>query len=294
MKTVGLVLKPGVEQALSLAADLIAWAREREIKVFVDPNSEKLLQAVSLSSQVHALWLEELPSRCDVVVSMGGDGTLIGVARHAGGADAVMLGVNFGTLGFLTEIKPNELFDLLNNVRNGTAIVGSRMLLKVDQIRGEEKKLSTCAINDVVIHKGTRDRLLELDILVDGAALTRVRSDGVVIATPTGSTAYSLAAGGSIAHPELPVILLTPICPHSLTIRPIILSANSQIEIQFPPYDGEILATVDGQVSQLVSSGDKLTVTCAPFSVQFVKSLNRSYFDILTAKLNWGIPNRAN
>lgn len=295
VKGLGLIVKPGIKAAADLSTEIIAWAKNHGLPIWVDAQTEKLLIATgSMSPLVSTTWIEEMPKSADIIVTLGGDGTLIGVARYVETAQTKMVGVNFGTLGFLTEIRPEELIDVLEKTKKGTSLTGTRSMLHVQAVAGAEESFSSNALNDVVIHKGTKDRLLELDVLIDGNPLARVRADGLILSTPTGSTAYSLAAGGSIVHPEIPVTLLTPICAHSLTMRPLVFGSHSKVEISFPPYDGEILITVDGQVSQGIKSNSIVRITEANTKVTFVRSPSRSYFDVLTAKLNWGIPNRAN
>lgn len=293
IKNLGLVIKPGIEDAATLGASVVEWAKTKGWTVCGDPQTEQLLANDKIAREVSPVWLEDLAARSDIVVALGGDGTLIGIARYVTAKPCLMVGVNFGTLGFLTEIRPEELLVTLEKVVSGAAIIGERSMLDCRVRRSGKDAFVSQALNDLVIHKGTKDRLLDIDILVDAHPLARVRADGLIVATPTGSTAYSLAAGGSIVHPEIPVTLITPICPHSLTIRPLIVRSDSKVEIRFPPYDGEIVATVDGQVSHMLEGGDTVLISQATNKVSFVRSPSRTYFDVLTAKLNWGIPNRA-
>jgi NAD+ kinase len=235
----------------------------------------------------------ELVEKADPIVTLGGDGTLIGVARHVRGKSPLFVGVNFGNLGFLTEVRPDELFPVLERAMSGKIRCGERVLIVVRVLRDGGVCFESQAVNDVVVLKGSRSRLPELDVSVDDQDVARIRADGLIVATPTGSTAYSLAAGGSIAHPSLDVMLLTPICPHSLTNRPLILPGSSTIKVELPPFDDELLVTVDGQVSQHLRSGDVVEVQRAKQAVKFVLSREKGYFDILRTKLNWGVPNRA-
>ena len=236
---------------------------------------------------------DKLATSADPVVTLGGDGTLIGVARYVQGQSPVMIGVNFGNLGFLTEILPSELFSTISNVLSGSSRFAVRSMLMAEVYRQGELIFSSQAVNDAVVQKGVRERLLDLDLAVDGEAVMRLRADGIIIATPTGSTAYSLSAGGSIAHPSLEVALITPICPHSLTNRPLVLGLDSNIRITVPNYDGKVFLTIDGQVSTQLLPGDALCLQRAKHSVRFVRSPGKSYYDILRTKLNWGIANQS-
>lgn len=292
---IGIIIKPGIEAAVPLAVDVISWARKREWQVFVDAQTEKLLLSTEgITSAITTTWVEEIPKKSDIIVTLGGDGTLIGIARYVYEKSTLMVGVNFGTLGFLTEIRPDELLGVLEKTAAGDIKTGQRGMLECRVTNAGQEVFISQALNDVVIHKGTRDKLVDMDVVIDGCPLTRVRADGMIFATPTGSTAYSLAAGGSIVHPEIPVTLLTPICPHSLTMRPLVYDAHSHTQITFPSYEGEMFVTVDGQVSHGLKGGEIIHISEAKSKVAFVRSPSRSYFDVLTAKLNWGIPNRAN
>jgi NAD+ kinase len=234
----------------------------------------------------------ELATRADPIVTLGGDGTLLGVARNIDGYSPTFVGVNFGNLGFLTEIKPEELFPVVEQVLAGTAPVRERSMLLTEVLRGESIVFSSQAVNDAVIMKGARSRLIDLDFYVDNEAVMRLRADGLIVATPTGSTAYSLAAGGSIVSPSLAAVLVTPICPHSLTSRPLVLDLEAELKITVPQYDGRVFLTVDGQVSLELQTGDTVRIRRAKQRLRFVRSLQRSYFSVLRTKLNWGIPNR--
>jgi len=289
MATIGLVIRPGVKEAALLGLELVKWAEERSYKLLAEERTAALLDLQSASVKA-----EKLAKVADPIVTLGGDGTLIGVARYVQGKGPIILGVNFGNLGFLTEISPEELFSTLESVLLNKAEFGERSLLQADVYRGEERIFTSAAVNDAVIQKGVRERLLDIDLTVNDQAVMRMRADGLIIATPTGSTAYSLSAGGSIVHPSLDVVLLSPICPHSLTNRPLILPLDFSLKVNFPPYDGELFLSVDGQESTALLPSDEVRVTRSPNTVRFVRSSNKSYFDILRTKLNWGLGNEFN
>jgi NAD+ kinase len=286
MATIGLVVRPGVEAAQDLARELAQWAGMAGHKIVADSRTA---EAVGLAESIE---YHRLTQVADPIVTLGGDGTLIGIARHVAEESPVMVGVNFGTLGFLTEISPSELFSVLEEVLAGNADVAERTMLLTRVIRGKEQVFQSSAVNDAVVQKGSRDKLLDLDFLVGSESVMRIRADGLIFATPTGSTAYSLAAGGSIAFPTLQVVLVTPICAHSITSRPLILPLDSALEIRIPEYDGEVFLSVDGQDSCPLQTGDLVSITRDPHLVRFVKSPSRSYFDILRTKLNWGVANK--
>ena len=284
---VGLVIRPGSQRVLNLAREVVAWCQARNLPLDVCPTTAK---ALKLSG--NGIPSKEMVERADPIITLGGDGTLIGVARYVEGKSPVFVGVNFGNLGFLTEIRPDELTSVLDDVVKGGVKCAERLLIDVQVHRKGVIVFESRAVNDVVVQKGARSRLPQLDLAVNGHDVARIRADGIILSTPTGSTAYSLAAGGSIAHPSLSVILVTPICPHSLTNRPLILPGSAMVEVELPRFDDEVIVTVDGQVSAPLESGDIVKVSQAKQTVKFVVSREKSYFDILRTKLNWGVPNR--
>ncbi len=293
MAVVGLVVRPEVEAAVELAKKLCAWLAERQHQLVVDEGTANALEKLGMTEIPPPLSHEVLVQSADPIVTLGGDGTLIGIARHVGSKSPTVLGVHFGHLGFLTETTPGELFDALERTLSGKAIVAERRMLRARVSRKGKEVFSSQALNDAVILKQATARLLDIDLAVNGEAVMRLRADGLICATPTGSTAYSLAAGGSIAHPNLNVLLVTPICAHSLTVRPLILSLEDKLSIGIPDYDGAVVLSVDGQVSLPLQTGDIIEVVQSPNRIKLVQSNSRSHFEILRTKLNWGIANKA-
>ncbi|MFM1846828.1 MAG: polyphosphate/ATP-dependent kinase [Pseudomonadota bacterium] len=286
MATIGLAIRGGIERAKTLGQELIAWAVPRGHTVVCEVETAKLL---GLAEGIGAA---ELANKADPIVILGGDGTLIGVGRYVDKSSPTLVGVNFGNLGFLTEVTPEELFSTVESVLAGSAAIGTRSMLLAEVWRDGKAIFSSQAVNDAVVQKGARARLLDLDIAVNDEEIMRLRCDGLIAATPTGSTAYSLAAGGSIVHPSLAVMLVTPICAHSLTSRPLILPLDSAFCVSVPAYEGRVFLMIDGQDNVELRSGDVVRITKAKNTVKFVKSPRKSYFDILRTKLNWGIRNR--
>ncbi len=282
MARIGLVVRAGVPEAVKLGRKLIDWATQNKHELIAEDSSAAALGMKGGGSA------ESIATTCDPIVALGGDGTLIGVGRHVRGRPPVMLGVNFGRLGFLTEIAPTELFDVLKTVMDGTAKFGTRSMLACSVTRAGKEIFSAQAVNDVVFHKGIFDKLVEIDLKVDGNEVSSIRCDGVIVSTPTGSTAYSLSAGGPIVFPTLGVVVVTPICSHSLTHRPIVLSNECAISLSVSKYDGEIALSIDGQKGKDLKVGDTVTVTKSPNSVIFVRSPSQTYFEILRKKLSWG------
>lgn len=291
MATIGLVIRTSIDSAQSLGAELIQWAAKNGHEVLLEKDS-----AAAIPGAAPGISREELVSRADPIVTLGGDGTLIGVARCVTDKSPVMLGVNFGNLGFLTEITPGSLLDVLPSVLDGTVKVGERSMLLGEVVRSGETIFSSQGVNDVVVQKGTRDKLLTVEVASASDKVMCFRGDGIIFSSPTGSTAYSVAAGGSIVYPSLSAVLVTPICAHTVTSRPLILPTEiGTLSVTIPDYyEGEVYVSVDGQVSLRLEPGDQVCVSKAPNTVRLVHSSKISYFDILRTKLNWVVPNKPN
>jgi NAD+ kinase len=241
------------------------------------------------------LWVNEpdpqvqpLPPDVEFIVVMGGDGTLLSVARRYGQQGLPILGVNVGGLGFLTEVSLEELYPALEQVLAGKFDVEKRMMLFATIFRDGKPFWGENVLNDAVINKGALARIVELTTWIDEEFLTTYRADGLIIATPTGSTAYTLSAGGPIVYPTLRHVLLLPICPHTLSMRPIILPETVTVAVTLDPKAEDVYLTVDGQVGQALQPGDRVEVKCAPRHLRLIRSPRRSHFEILRAKLGWG------
>lgn len=232
---------------------------------------------------------ELLTQKCSPIVVLGGDGTLISVCRHAAPKPPIILGVNLGTLGFLTEITSEELPEMLEATLNGTATLEQRTLLDVAVIRNNQEAEHYNALNDVVLTKAALARIYGIDLAVDGDSAALIRGDGCIVATPGGSTAYSLAAGGSIVHPQVDALLITPICAHSLTSRPLVVPGRSEIALTVDEdaRGSNVFLTIDGQEGMPLKSGDKVVITTSENKMLFVKSPSKNYYEILGAKLKW-------
>lgn len=268
-----------------LGQQIDVWAAERGYEVIAESITAQNLGFKS------GVTVEQLVADSEVIVTLGGDGTFLSIARHVAKHSPIIVGVNFGTLGFLTEFGPEDVFDALEKAFMPRPKVATRSMLTVGVERGGHLVFNAQALNDAVFLKGARERLLDIDISVDARAVARLRADGLIVATPTGSTAYSLAAGGSIVTPELPVTLVTPICAHSLTARPFIVGIDSTVSISIPEYDGAVFLTVDGQSSCELREGDIAKIAKSPHQVRYITSKSKTYFEILRTKLNWAIGN---
>ncbi len=226
---------------------------------------------------------EAVAAASDLVVVLGGDGTLLSVAHHAARAGVPVMGINLGRLGFLTEIPVSEALSTLDRfLADGGPLVSPRWL--VEARTGNE--IAYC-LNDVVVTKGAKSRMIELAILVDGRDVAVLKADGLIVSTPTGSTAYSLSAGGPILHPKVPAILLTPICPHTLSFRPMAVPATSTVGVRLLTGGEEVHMTLDGQRGGAMAANDLVEVRKAPFELQLVASPKRSYYDLVKEKLGW-------
>jgi len=225
--------------------------------------------------------------RSAMVVVLGGDGTLLSLARHQGDRKVPILGINMGHLGFLTEVTSQEALSQLEEALAGGMKLSSRMMLQSELHRVEERKDLPPVLNDVVINKSALARIFDVDVLVDGQRVTNIRADGIIVSTPTGSTGYNLAAAGPIVHPEMDVILITPICPHTLTNRPVVLAGDVEVEIRIN--DGEeIYLTLDGQHGFPLLDGDVVKVKRSSKRISILTPAGRNYFDVLRNKLQWG------
>jgi NAD+ kinase len=277
IERVGIVVKahaPGIE---GLLADLLSRLEHRGIACILEDA------AAERTGRRNGIPRENIPGQSDLVVVLGGDGTLLSVAHVAARLGIPVMGVNLGYLGFLAEVPQAEMGLTLDELLAGNeSLISPRMLLAAS--RGGEHWL---CLNDIVINKGALARMLHISIRIDGREIAGVRSDGMIVSTPTGSTAYSLSAGGPILHPQLPAILLTPICPHTLTFRPMVIPAQDRISLQVQASE-EAFLTIDGQRGTSLSGNDTVEVSRASCELMLVRSPKRNYFDLLKEKLSWG------
>ena len=289
---VGLTAKRGLTAAAGVIAELAGWLEARNVRAVFEEETARL---AGVPPDRPTVSRDKLPLECDLIVVLGGDGTLIGMAGRiaAAGTDVPILGVNYGSLGFLTEITLPELYDALEATLEGRAVLESRAMLTCRTVRSQGVFADHAVLNDIVITKGALSRIIEISVSVGDAPVTRFRADGLIIASPTGSTAYNLAAGGPIVHPAVDAMLLTPIAPHTLTNRPVVIPASSDVHVR-PIMDehDEVFVTFDGQRGFALLPHDLVSVRRAPRPLRMVKSSRRSYFDLLREKLKWGGDNR--
>ena len=287
VRTVGIIAKTRLPDAAAVVTDIVRWLSEHAVETVIETDTAR-----SVGYSATTCSAADLPNNADLLLVLGGDGTLLGVAREVAGsqADVPILAVNFGSLGFLTEITLPELYESLQSVVDGVAGIDERHMLRAQVRRGDTIATERLVLNDVVIGKAALSNILELSVTVGDQFMTNFRADGLIIASPTGSTAYSMAAGGPIVHPLLDVILLTPIAPHTLTNRPIVIPSTTQVRVT-PVLDvahRSAYVSFDGQSGSELLDGDVVTVTRAPRPLKVVRAATRSYFAVLREKLKWG------
>jgi NAD+ kinase len=282
MDTIGLVVKRNKPEAITLGRELAAWLHAHGKTILPEDETCQELGFTQGWRKV------EIMQRADLVIVLGGDGTLLSVARRASTREVPILGVNMGGLGFLTETTTSELFSALERALAGEYELERRSLLEAVLVRGGERVGAFQVLNDVVINKGALARIIDLEVWVGDEYLCTYKADGLIVATPTGSTAYSLAAGGPIIDPAVGVVVLTPICPHTLTNRPIVLPDHAYVQVVLRTVDEDVILTLDGQEGQPLRTGDTVGVKRSGITVSLIKSPNRTFFDVLRSKLRWG------
>ncbi len=283
MKKIAIMAKVHDPRCQGVASDLVAWLEERGYIPLVDAHMARHIHYLQGTT------LEAMGAEADLMVVLGGDGTLIAAARALGGNDVPILGVNLGSLGFLTEITIDELYPTLESCLRGDYRISERMMLQVTVARNGVDLETHKVLNDVVINKGALARIVDLETMIDSYCMTTFKADGLIISTPTGSTGYSLSAGGPIVHPSMNCLIITPICPHTLTNRPVVVAEDAQVIITVKSLeDEEVYLTLDGQVGVKLLGGDVIRVRRAQRRAALVQSRNRDYFEILRTKLKWG------
>ena len=283
MNRVGIVAKVDRPQAREVVARLVEWLTERGKQPLLEKETAELFAHPGT-----AFRKPDLPAQSELLVVLGGDGTLLSMARLVGDLGVPILGVNLGGLGFLTATAEAELIPTVEALFRGEMLVEDRMMLAARVRRGEERLTEHVALNDVVITKSARARMTDLSVSLGEEFVTRVKADGLIVATPTGSTAYNLSAGGPIVQPVVDAIVLTPIAPHMLTNRPIVIPASSLVRVQPLMTDrDELYVTFDGQAGYELRAGDEVQIQSAKRRVRLLRPSTRSYFEVLRQKLKW-------
>jgi len=281
MKKIGIICKPGRKEPQEILQELLPLLRQKGCEIFVDAETAAALNMNGFSR-------DEIVSLVDLVFVLGGDGTMLNVSRLVAEKGIPILGINLGSLGFITEVNRDEIFSTVDKMLNGGCEIEERLMLSA-AIRRDGKKIADYTVlNDVVINKGALARIIDLETNIDGNYVTTFKADGLIISTPTGSTAYSLSAGGPILYPTLESIVLTPICSHTLTNRPIVLPDHSKIEIIIKSLSEDVFLTLDGQVGFSLRMNDVITINKAHYKTKLLLPFERNYFKVLRTKLKWG------
>jgi len=284
-KTIGLIGKYGDPSVSETLQTLGNFLNEREIDVLLDESTAKMVD----HHQLTVASREEIGERCDLTIAVGGDGTLLNAARSLAHYDTALLGINLGRLGFLTDISPAEMQDRLAEILDGQYQQEERFLLHCTIVREGEHISESEALNDVVVHKWEVARMIEMETYVNGEFVNTLRSDGLIVSTPTGSTAYALSGGGPILHPALNAIVLVPICPHTMSNRPIVVDGDSRIEIVVRDKTlSHAQVTCDGQINLGLVTEDTVRISKKKETVRLIHPVNHDHFTVLRAKLNWG------
>ncbi len=282
IRRIGIVSKPDRADIPALLRFVVEWCAQRSIDVAVDPASAAYLHRSEGQER------DQLPEGCDLLVVLGGDGTLLSAARCVGERQTPLLAVNLGGLGFMMTTGPEELPAALEDVARSAYELDSRMVLEAHLDRNGASVGRFFALNDVVVSNGAVARLLHLEAYADGQFICAYRSDGLILATPTGSTAYSLSAGGPVMAPDVAALCLTPICPHTLSNRSVLLPSTASVEIRISGGDDENFLSIDGQVGRRLEAEDRIRAWRANHSVDIVQTKSMGYFDVLRSKMNWG------
>jgi NAD+ kinase len=288
VRRVGVLVKPHQPEAVKTICRLLEWFAPRGIALVVGPRVERDEIERETGCAVETMEHEELAASVDMIVVLGGDGTMIATARLLDNRDVPVVGVNYGTLGYLTEVRVEEMTAALESIVAGNYHLDRRMMLAAELYRGTEKLLRNRVLNDVVISKSALARIIEIETWFDGQLVNCFRADGLIISTPTGSTAYNLSAGGPVVYPSMNAIIITPICPHTLSNRPLVVPDDAEIELILKTPQEEVALTLDGQVGYRMEMNDRVVIAKSRTTFNLMQPLNRNYFEVLRGKLRWG------
>ena len=288
MKRIGIIAKRNSPEAIALVRDMAGWLRPKGIEVYVEKEVEKVLASQIPGPVLKTVDREAISNHVEMIIVVGGDGTLLSVARQVVGLDVPILGVNLGGLGFLKEIPIEEVYPVLEKVLEGDYRADQREVLHVTVIRKGRTLADYTVLNDAVINKGALARIIDLETTINGEHLTTFKSDGLILSTPTGSTAYNLSAGGPIVYPTLDCIIITPICSHTLTNRPIVIPDQVIVRVILKTRQQEVILTLDGQQGFPLEFDDEIEVKKSDARIVLIKSPHRHFFGLLREKLKWG------
>lgn len=281
MKKIGIICKPGRPEPEEILHELLPWLRQKGYETFVD-------QEAAAALNIRGYTRKEIASSVDVAFVLGGDGTMLSASRAVAEKGVPILGINLGSMGFMAEINKDELYEVVDRILSGDCVIEERLMLTARIRRNGEQIEGYTVLNDVVINKGALARIIDMETFINGKYVTTYKADGLIIATPTGSTAYSLSASGPIVYPTLDSILLTPICPHTLTNRPILLPDDFGIEVVVRTLSEDVYLTLDGQIGAHLRMDDVIEISRADYKTRLLIPYERDYFEILRDKLRWG------
>src|ERR687890_2187701 len=288
VRRVGVLVKPNQPEALQTICRLVEWCAGRGIGVAGGPRLQRERIEATTGCTVEALGHDELVRVADLIVVLGGDGTMIGAARLVGDAETPVHGVNFGTLGYLADFTVEEMLPALELVLAGDYTLDRRLMLSATVERGGKRQMHDRVLNDVVISKSALARIVEIETYIDRKFVNVFRADGLIISTPTGSTAYNLSAGGPVIYPSMGAVAITPICPHTLSNRPLVVPDDAEFELILKTPREEVALTLDGQVGMPLEYDDRVTVRKSRTGFRLIQADTRNYFDVLRNKLKWG------
>jgi NAD+ kinase len=284
IRNVGIISRPRRDDIALVVPPLIEWLRARGAQVLCDLETSKCIGPNVGQPQKR----DDLPSQTDLLIVLGGDGTLLSTARGAADHKVPILPVNLGGLGFLTTVSQDEIYSILGEIFAGKHRISERVMLAAELVQDGKVLRRQIALNDAVLNKAALARIMDLELRVNGEYVTTYKADGLIISTPTGSTAYSLSAGGPIVYPTVDAFVITPICPHTLTNRPLVIPDTATMEVHFQAAEEPAFITLDGQVSLEVNQGEHIVVKKAPETLRLVRAAKKTYFEILRNKLKWG------
>jgi NAD+ kinase len=288
IRRVGLVVKPHQPDALQTICGVVEWLAERGISLVGTPDLERERIEHQTGCAVETVEPAQLAANVEVLLVLGGDGTMIATARMLGDREVPVLGVNYGGLGYLAEFRIEELYTALESILQGNYRLETRVMLAVELLRGTEEVTRTQVLNDVVINKSALARIIEIEANLNQQFVNSFRADGLIVSTPTGSTAYNLSAGGPVIYPSMNAVVITPICPFTLSNRPIVVPDDSVIELCLKTEHEEVALTLDGQVGFPLQAEDRVIIRKSRTTFNLVQPMNRNYFEVLRDKLRWG------
>jgi len=284
LRRVGLLVKPKIKGASAIIERLSEVLSAHGVQLI----AEQIVQEMAPACRAEFTAREKLPPLVDLLIVLGGDGTMLAASRLIKDRQIPILGVNFGGLGYLTEFTLDELFPALDSIFGGDVAIDSRMMLDAFVFREGQQVAEYSVLNDAVVNKSALARIIQIECQIDGHYVTTFRADGIIVSTPTGSTAYSLAAGGPIIYPSMSAIIIAPICPHMLTNRPLVVSDEAEVKLALKTAREEVTLTLDGQVGFALQAGDEVVAKKSARTFDLIRPINKNYFQVLRDKLHWG------